>query len=189
MDIVTAQCEMRTAHINGAAGVSVSGTIWTCAAIVALLSSPLASVLTLLIGGMLIYPLSLIVVKINGNIVSVSKHNPLNVTAMETTLLLIAGMALATWVAQYHIHQFFPVALVAIGVRYLLFQTIFGLKTYWILGSSLISLGAVGMVLVAPLWFFALIGGTVELTFGALLLVIVSKQATGQQRCPSSPGI
>ncbi len=55
--------------------------------------------------------------------------------------------------------------LMMIGVRYLMFQTVYGNKLYWLLGVTLIIAGMFCILLGAPFIIGAFIGGITELVF------------------------
>ena len=59
--------------------------------------------------------------------------------------------------------------LLSIGARYLMFQTLYGLKSYWLLGGSLILAGALVLVLKLPFASGAFIGSAIEIGFSLVL--------------------
>ena len=58
--VTTAQKDMRSGYADGAPGIITSGAVWITAAMVTLNSSPKQGIWTLIIGGMLIFPLSML---------------------------------------------------------------------------------------------------------------------------------
>jgi hypothetical protein len=60
--------------------------------------------------------------------------------------------------------------LLAIGVRYLIFNTLYGTKIYWILGASLILFGALCIVLDANFILGSFIGGVTEIIFSIIII-------------------
>lgn len=62
--ISQAQADMSKGYANGAAGMIVSGLIWLIAATVSFKFSDKQAVRTLLIGGMFIFPISLLAYKL-----------------------------------------------------------------------------------------------------------------------------
>ena len=73
MSISDAQKDMRDAYYGGATGAVTSATAWLAAALVAAFVDPLAAVVTLLVGGMLVPGKH-------------SKGNPLAPLAIEGTI-------------------------------------------------------------------------------------------------------
>lgn len=57
-----------------------------------------------------------------------------------------------------------------IGVRYLIFQTIYGMKIYWVLGLLLIVAGFIGLNSNQPFYTFGIVGGIIELIFSVLII-------------------
>lgn len=61
--IKDAQKDMRLAYFDGFPGVLTSGLVWLISGVMALMMSPKAGMLGLVLGGMLIFPLSLLLCK------------------------------------------------------------------------------------------------------------------------------
>ncbi|MEO7049246.1 MAG: hypothetical protein ABI091_28340, partial [Ferruginibacter sp.] len=84
--ISQAQADMNKGYGNGAAGMIVSGLIWLTAAIVSFKFSDKQAVWTLLIGGMFIFPISVLACKLLRISGTHTKGNPLGNLAMEGTI-------------------------------------------------------------------------------------------------------
>jgi hypothetical protein len=164
-----AQADMRKSYRNGASGVLVSALVWLSAGAVALMISPKASIWTLLIGGAAIYPLSVLVEKLLGNSGKHAADNPLGKLAMEGTFWMLAGIAVAYGVHLLRIEWFFPVMMLVIGGRYLTFQTLYGLRIYWVMGALLCAAGLTCALTKVPVHFSAFAGGVIEIVFAVLL--------------------
>jgi hypothetical protein len=164
-----AQADMRDAYCGGALGVAVSGLAWFTAGLVALLGRPTLAVLVLLVGGALIHPLSVGLNKLLGRRGAHTRGNPLGTLAIEGTLWLLAGIAIAYGMHVLRLEWFFPAMLLLIGGRYLSFQTLYGLRVYWFCGAALCSAGLVLALLRAPVAISALAGAAIELVFAALV--------------------
>ena len=61
--------------------------------------------------------------------------------------LFFGGMFIAFYVAKLQAEWFYSIMLMIIGVRYLVFNTLYGMKVYWILGASLMFFGMLCIVL------------------------------------------
>ncbi len=170
MDIEVAQKNMRDAYLGGGSGVLVSGLVWMTAGTFAIYGSKQMSFLVFFIAGMFIHPLGLLVDKLFKRSGKHLKENPLGPLAMESTVILFIGLFLVYALFQTFPNWLFPVMLLMIGVRYLIFQTIFGMKIYWILGISLIIAGGIGLVSNLPFYSFGMIGGLIELIFSILII-------------------
>ncbi len=137
MSVADAQRDMRFAYYNGATGAVVSATAWLTAAIIVTYSGPVAGIVALLVGGVFIFPVSVLLDKLLQRPGQHSPGNPLGPLAMEGTIWMILAMAVAVGVAVHRVDWFFPAMLLIIGGRYLTFATLYGLKTYWVFGATL----------------------------------------------------
>ncbi|MEO5944997.1 MAG: hypothetical protein ABIP30_12960, partial [Ferruginibacter sp.] len=129
--ISQAQADMSRGYANGAPGMIVSGLIWLTAAIVSFKFSDKQAVWTLLIGGMFIFPISVLACKLIRISGAHTKGNPLGNLAMEGTIFMIVCLPLAYGLSLQHTEWFFQGMLLIIGGRYLTFATIYGNKLYW----------------------------------------------------------
>lgn len=170
MDTRSAQQEMRHAWYAGAPGVFVSGIVWSTAALVTTFVGLREGIMTLLVGGMLIHPLGIVVVRALGRPAKQSAGNPFARLAMESTVLMLFGITLALAVATFHPAWFFPAMLLVIGGRYLVFATIYGLRRYWALGGALACAGVILALGDAPAGTSASIGALVEIGFAVALV-------------------
>ncbi len=172
MNIIDAQKEMRDAYMGGGSGVLVSGLVWLTASIVAIYTSPQTSFMVFFVGGMMIHPAGILIDKLFKRAGKHSKENPLGKLAMESTIILFIGLYLAYFLFQTEPNWLYPIMLLMIGGRYLVFQTIYGMRIYWILGFVLIAAGFLGLNTDQPFHVFGLIGGMIELTFSILIILI-----------------
>ncbi len=168
-NISIAQSDLRKGYGYGALGVLSSGSVWLASSLVALLISDQTAVWTLFFGGMLIHPLGLLLAKLTGVPGKHSNHNPLGKLAMEGTVFMLMCIPLALLLSLQEHAWFFQGMLLIIGGRYLTFTTLYGIKTFWVMGGIL---GAAAFAL----FFFnaspgisALTGAFVELGFGIVL--------------------
>ncbi|MDR7332657.1 DUF7010 family protein [Roseateles asaccharophilus] len=179
-DLAQAQADMRAAYWHGAFGVLCSALAWGVAAAVAALGKPQQAVWTLLIAGMFIFPLSMGLAKLAGRAGMHEKTNPLGRLAMFSTFGLLAGCALALGVATQKLEWFFPTMLLVIGLRYLVFTRVYGLRIYQACGLALAAAGLLlGALLFAPSpelkplgpLLGAATGAIIETLFGITLFV------------------
>lgn len=188
MDIVDAQREMRWGHFAGGIGALASGMVWLAAAVVALQGTPMAAAATLLLGGMAIYPASIVGCKLAGRPGAVSRGNPLAAAALEVALLFVMGMPFAYLAARFAPSWFFPGMLMLIGGRYLSFRTLYGLALFLVLGGTLACAGVALLALHAPFAAAPFTGAVVELLFGARLIGIGRRDAgVGAPVVPAAP--
>ena len=174
MDFMQSQKDMNSSYVGGSTGAMASGLVWVMAGIVGITISTIASMYTLFIGGMFIFPISVIFSKLLSASGKHSSDNVLRHLAVETLPILFAGLLIAFYVAQFKIELFFPIMLLTIGARYFMFQTLYCLKEYWLLGALLMVAGVICSISNAPFLVGAFAGGILEIVF-ALVLVKKSK--------------
>jgi len=171
LTIADAQRDMRHAYMDGAPGILTSGTVWFVAGMACILRSPAEAVWTLFIGGMLIHPAALVLLKLFGRPAAHARANPLGTLALITTIWMILSLPLAYGVSLLRIEWFFPAMLFVIGGRYLTFATLYGMRIYLLFGAVLAlagyALGSRGAGAAAG----AFAGAAIEVGFGAFMLI------------------
>jgi hypothetical protein len=166
MSIADAQQDMRGAYYSGATGGVTSATAWLIAALVATFASPKAGILTLIFGGMLIFPASVLLCKVMGRSGKHSKNNPLAPLALEGTFWMTLSIPVAIGAALYRVEWFFPAMLLVIGGRYLTFATLYGMRIYWAFGATLAIAALPLVVFEAPVFIGAYTGALIEYAYG-----------------------
>ncbi|KKO10906.1 DUF7010 family protein [Pseudohongiella sp.] len=178
--ISAAQCNMRDAYYGGAPGIVSSGSAWLLAAIVAALVSERAGVITLVLAGMFIFPVSVVLCRLIGCTGKHSKDNPLAPLAMEGTIWMLLSIPIAIAAAMFRVEWFFPAMLLVIAGRYLTFSTLYGMRIFWIFGATLVASGLWLIYLQAPVFLGALTGALVEYIFGVVIFVTYKASQTKQ---------
>jgi hypothetical protein len=172
-----AQKDMCKSYANGSIGVLVSGIIWFISAIIVARYSPKHGIWALLIGGMSIFPLSMLWGKLLGLSGAHTKGNPLGNLAMEGTVLMIMCLPLAFGLSLEHPQWFFQALLMIIGGRYLTFSTIYGEKLYWLLGATLGIAAFMLFSVHAQPFVSAITGSIIEIIFGIFMFARFRKTA------------
>lgn len=171
MHLGEAQRDMRHAYVNGGVGILVSGLVWVIAGLVAYNAGLPTAMVTLFFGGMLIHPLSLLLARSFFRRGKPRAHNPMEMLALQSTAFLIIGLAVAYLVRDTYGDWFFAIALLTVGGRYLVFQTVYGMRVFLVLGVLLIAVGCGAIFWPAlPPFAVALIGGAIEIICAALIL-------------------
>lgn len=163
------QADMRAAYACGAPGALVSGLVWLAASAASPAFSVTVSIWVLLVGGIAIFPLSLLICRIVGVSGKHTTGNPLGCLAMEGTASLMVGIFISMATLFTGTALFFPVMLLVIGSRYLTFQTVYGLRHYWFAGAALCITGFTATILNFPSWVSAGLGGSIEIVLAAAL--------------------
>jgi hypothetical protein len=172
MQIDVAQREMTAAHVGGAPGVFVSGLVWLISGWIWNRYGVADGFYGLFVGGILIFPVSLLVSRIFFRAKKVPKGNPLERLALESTFILFSGILLAYCFLRVAPELAFPAMAVSIGVRYLIFRTIYGNPIYWGLGGSIATIGGLAAMAVVTLPMnIALIVGVIEVCFSVAIFL------------------
>jgi hypothetical protein len=143
MDIQDAQRESRSVFIGGFWGQLVSSVIWLASAAVATWVSPKASILTAVIAGFFIFPLTQLMLRLSGRRASLSRENPFNSLGMQVAFVLPFSMLLLVPVGLYNLNLFFPALMILLGAHYLPFATLYGMRMFLFLAGILIAMGVV----------------------------------------------
>lgn len=171
MHLGEAQRDMRRAYVNGGVGIFVSGLVWAIAGLATLNVDLVSGMATLFFGGMLIHPLSLLLARRVFKRSKLRAPNPMEMLALQSTAFLIIGLVIAYLVSGTYADWFFAIALFTVGGRYLVFQTVYGMRLYLFLGVILIAIAAAALWLGITPAFVAFAGGAVELLCSAFILV------------------
>ena len=88
MTIREAQEESRNVFLGGSVGQLVSSAIWFASAALATWGSRNTAMLTLVVGGVFIFPLTTLVLRALGRPASLSRENPLGFLAMQVAVTI-----------------------------------------------------------------------------------------------------
>lgn len=182
MNILDAQREMRDSYYAGATGVLTSALVWCCAGFVSLMVSSEKAVWALFIGGMFIFPISVVMDKLLGCRGKHDPENPMGTLAAASTFWLIFCLPLAYVVATANIAWFFPSMLMVIGGRYLTFAVVFGMRIYGILGFSLALAGCLLVMSAASPTLGAFVGSGIEFLFAIMIFRMARRAISNKER-------
>lgn len=182
MEIQAAQAELRRAYLLGGPGAVVSGVVWLVAGIAASIHGVAFGFAVLFFGGMLIFPISALLVRFVFRRPAVTPGNPGGTTVIETVFPMIAGL-LAAWLILPHRPEFvFPLAAIAVGAHYFGFRTAYGAWIYWVLGGVMCAVGLAAIFAVrTPPGTVAFVIAGIEVAFGLAFTVL------GLRRSPQAP--
>jgi len=170
MNISEAQKDMRTAYYGGGTGAIASGLIWLIAGVMAWQGEIMNSMLLFFIGGMFIFPASILISKLFKRSGKHQKANPLAKLSIETTVLIFVGLFIAYTMYHSFGDWFYSIMAMIIGGRYLMFQSVYGMKVYWLLGGLMILAGISTMVLMTEFHVPAIAGGLIELIMAFVIM-------------------
>lgn len=170
MAVTPAQADMCRAHVNGGAGVLVSGLVWLLTGVVLALAGERTAFFVLFVAGMAIAPLAQLATRFVFRAPAATTGKRLERIALVTVPILLAGFYLGWRGLADAPERAIPIVAIAVGVRYLVFPVMFGSRAFLALGAVFIALGWLGMVEAGALPVnIALVLGLVELAVGAWL--------------------
>lgn len=170
MNLMDAQADMRRSYADGGPGVMVSGAVWLIAALVAASRGTGVGFAALFVGGMLIFPIGALIVRLGMRRAKEAPGNQLGRTALESTIPMIASFLPAWLMLTVHPAFVFPFAAIVVGGRYFVFRTIYGDATYWLLGALILGAAMVAVLAPSVLPFgVAFVVAAIELILGAVL--------------------
>lgn len=170
MQVSEAQREVRITFLGGFPGQMVSGLLWLVSAGLGSTGRIRPAILVLVVGGMFIFPLTMLVLRLMGRPSSLSPHNPLGSLAMQIAFTIPLSLPLIGAAALHQLNWFYPAFMVVVGAHYLPFVFLYGMRTFAVLAGVLI-VGGVGIGIRMPatfalggwftaavLWLFAILG-------------------------------
>ena len=170
MGIAQAQQDIRDVYHGGFYGQLVSGAVWLLAAAVWVVVSPAAGIVSLLAGGVLIFPLTTLSLKVAGGPPTLPSGHPMAALAIQIAFTVPLGLLVAVAAAGYRERWFFPASMVIVGAHYLPFVFLYGMTLFAVLSGVLV-LGGVALALwvSAPPSFGGWMTATVLIVFAFLL--------------------
>ena len=148
MEISAAQKEVRSVFLGGSVGQAVSGGLWLISTVLGTWVSIRYGVIALVLGGIFIFPLTQLALKILGQRASLSRDNPFNQLAMQAAFIIPLTLPVIAAAAMQNINWFYPAFMIVVGVHYMPFIFLYGMWQYGILAALFIGGGvAVGMTL------------------------------------------
>lgn len=165
LSIREAQRDVRTTFLGGFAGQLVSGVIWFVSAALATWVTASSGIAVLVLGGVFIFPLTQLLLRLMGHAASLPKGHPMNGLAMQAAFVLPLNLPLVGAAALYRLEWFYPAFMIALGSHYLPFIFLYGMWQFGVLAAALVGGGILLGMYGPPI--FAL-GGW--LTAGALLV-------------------
>ena len=181
MLIEKAQLEMRSIYLGGAVGQMVSGIVWLISASLGTFVSTQAGLISLFMGGMVIFPLTQLALKLSGRPASVSKTNSLNGLAIQVAFIVPLCLPVIYAAARFNINWYYPAFLIVVGAHYLPFMFLYGIRQYAILAGFMIISGVALAVLLPDMFVVGgWIGGILLIAFA----VVLSKITSGDPQQP-----
>lgn len=165
------QAELRASFVGGGLGAIVSGLVWAVAAVVASKAGIGQGFTALFLGGVLIFPLSLLLARAVFRRAG-APGNPGATIVIETLPGMFFGLFVAWLLIESQPDWVFPIAALAVGAHYFPFRTAYGDILFWLLGGIMMAIGAAAIMtdITIPLGTAGAIA-VVEVAFGLVLTV------------------
>lgn len=179
MSIAQAQRDVRQMYAGGFYGQLVSGAIWLAAAAAETWISGPAAVATLFIGGILIFPLTTLIIRASGKPASLPSGHPMNALAAQIAFTVPLGLVVVVAMLGNRIELFFPASMVIVGAHYLPFVFLYGMRSFALLSGILVTVG-LALLFWSPLPpnFAAWFSGALLVLFAILLRIFARSRDT-----------
>ena len=141
MDISDAQRDVRRTFLGGFAGQLVSSVLWFVSAALATWSSPRNAIIILVVGGMFIFPLTQVLLRVMGRRPSLGAGHPMYQVGMQVAFTLPLNLPLVAAATMYRLNWFYPAFMIALGTHYLPFDFLYGMRLFTVLAVLLIGAG------------------------------------------------
>jgi hypothetical protein len=145
MEPTEAQADLRRAHVNGGAGVLVSGLAWSAAALALLAAGPKVAFVTLFVCGLAIAPVAQLLTKFGFKAPAAGPGKRLEWIAIATVPVLLAGFYVGWLRLEAEPFAAIPFVAIGVGLRYLVFPVMYGGAVFLGLGAVFIAAGAAGL--------------------------------------------
>ena len=175
MQISDAQKDVRTTYIGGFPGQLVSSFVWFTSVAALTLVSFRAAVAVLVFGGVFIFPLTQLALRLMGRPQGLPKGHPMNGLAMQIAFTVPPAIPIALAAGLHRHSWFYPAMMIIVGCHYLPFIFLYGMREFGALAALLIGSGLLiglylptvglgGWVAASLLLIFAFVGRRVALS-------------------------
>src|SRR5215204_1523042 len=138
MIIGDAQREIRTRFAGAFYGQLVSGVLWLISAALATWRGPRAGIVSVVVGGFFIFPLTALLIRVSGRNTPLSPANTLRHLGMQVAFVLPLSMPLLVGVALFRRNWFYPGLMILVGAHYLPFVFLYGMPMFAVLAALLV---------------------------------------------------
>jgi hypothetical protein len=163
--IAGAQRDVRTTFLGGFPGQLVSGAIWLASSALTTWVSAGAGIFALVVGGIFIFPLGQLLLKIMGRRAPLEPGNPMKSLATQSAVIIPVLFPLVGAATLYRREWFYPAMALIVGAHYFPFAFLYGMRMFLVLGAVMCAV-AVFVATSAPAYADAIGWFT-----GALLVV------------------
>jgi hypothetical protein len=181
MLVQDAQRDNRTVFVGGFWGQLVSSTIWLASAALGTWATPRAAIITIVVGGFFIFPVTQLLLRLSGGRTSLTSGNPLWYLGMQIAFALPLTMLLLIPVTTFRLNWFYPALMILVGAHYLPFAFLYGMRMFIALGAILVSSGvAIALYFSGTFALGGWVGGLTLFLFAWMLRAVVRAEARGK---------
>jgi len=130
MQIPDAQKDVRTVFIGGFPGQLVSSVVWCASAATLTWYSFRAGVAVLVFGGVFIFLLTQMLLRLMSRPSSLPKGHPMNWLAMQIAFTVPLSIPLVLAAALHRHSWFYPAFMIVVGCHYLPFMFLYGMRLF-----------------------------------------------------------
>ena len=141
MTLSDAQREVRSVFLGGSIGQLVTGAIWLISAALSTWAGERQGIIALFLGGMLIFPLTQLSLRLIGRPGTLGRDNPLSQYSLQSVFAMVAMYPLIYAAVLYNINWFYPAFMLVVGAHYLSFIFLYGMWQYGVLAAVLFGSG------------------------------------------------
>jgi len=165
--VAEAQREVRSVYLGGSIGQLVSGAIWLFSAVLGTWGGARLGIIVLVLGGMFIFPITQLLLRMAGRPWALRPENPLGRLAMQVAFMVPLTLPVVGAAALHNVNWFYPACMMIVGAHYLPFIFLYGMWQYGVLASALLG-GGLSLGLWVPGRFTpgGWLGGAALLLFG-----------------------
>lgn len=182
MEIAQGKKDVRETFLGGFAGQVVSAVLWGVSAAACTWYSLHLAEIILVFGGVLIFPLTQLMLRLMGHAYALPKGHPMNALGVQVAFTLPLTLPLVIGIAALRPAWFYPAFMIVLGAHYLPFVFMYGMWQFAGLCATLVASGvALAMYMPKPLSLGAWITAAILLAF-AFVGRHVARQAAGRAR-------
>ncbi len=133
MDISDAQRDVRSVFLGGFAGQLVSSVMWFLSAVLSARYPAKIAIYVLVFGGIFIFPLTQLFLRLMGRQSSLPKGHPMNALATQIAFTVPFSLPLVAAATLHRLNWFYPAFMVVVGAHYLPFIFLYGMWQFGVL--------------------------------------------------------
>ena len=178
MRLEEAQREVREVYLGGWVGAFASAAVWLSSAALATWSTRTNGALAIILGGMLIFPLTMLALRVMGRRATLRRENKLGLLAMQVAFTVPLSIPLILAATQGKPEWFYAGFLIVVGAHYLPFVTLYGQPAFYPVAGVMVGTGfALPSLRPGEFAFGGWVGGALFVLLGFVLAVLHARES------------